>query len=254
MTATALPFRKPAPRAFGFWLGLALSLHALLLLIPARETQSPKAAGRPLEIRLTPRNPPLAAAVPPPAAIAQEAAPSADARPDTGARDPGTLSGAPAAVPDADAATDLENPAATATWRHAPTARTLLETIARGDWGASADEPARSLGRPWPRRENRPQPGGLQPGPNRFDGVLAPARPEVVDRWLAADGSHNVVVHASSGETYCGRSEAWNPMNPLYEPIMTWRPCGGGGERRLERLSSAKIKPRDHDGREPRSR
>ena len=26
----------------------------------------------------------------------------------------------------------------------------------------------------------------------------------------------------------CRRAEAWNPMNPLFEPVMMFRSCGGG--------------------------
>ena len=58
--------------------------------------------------------------------------------------------------------------------------------------------------------------------------MTLPADTGAVDRWLAADGSHNVVITAPDGETYCGRAEAWNPMNPLVEPIMTYRSCGAG--------------------------
>ena len=61
--------------------------------------------------------------------------------------------------------------------------------------------------------------------------MMAPAETQVIDRWLAAVGSHNVVVETSSGNTYCGRATAWNPMNPLFEPVMQYRPCGGGGKR-----------------------
>jgi len=54
---------------------------------------------------------------------------------------------------------------------------------------------------------------------------------EIVDRWLAADGSHNVVVNLPNGQTICGRAESWNPLQPLVEPLMMFRACGGGGQR-----------------------
>ncbi len=66
---------------------------------------------------------------------------------------------------------------------------------------------------------------------NRFNGMAAPEKVEIVDRWLAEDGSHNVVINTPNGETFCGRAEAYNPMQPLVEPIMMFRPCAGGGKR-----------------------
>jgi hypothetical protein len=66
---------------------------------------------------------------------------------------------------------------------------------------------------------------------NRFNGMTVPEKVEIVDRWLAADGSHNVVLNTPTGETFCGRAEAYNPMQPLVEPIMMFHPCGGGGKR-----------------------
>lgn len=66
---------------------------------------------------------------------------------------------------------------------------------------------------------------------NRFNGMTVPAEVEIVDRWLASDGSHNVVVNLPNGDTICGRAEAYNPMQPLVQPIMMFRSCGGGGKR-----------------------
>jgi hypothetical protein len=50
----------------------------------------------------------------------------------------------------------------------------------------------------------------------------------MVDQWLAADGSHNVMIRTSTGQVLCGRAESWNPMSPLVEPVMTYRACGDG--------------------------
>ena len=66
---------------------------------------------------------------------------------------------------------------------------------------------------------------------NLFNGMVLPTKTEIVDRWLAADGTHNVVLNTPSGDTLCGRAQAWTPMNPLFEPIMTFWKCGGGGKR-----------------------
>jgi hypothetical protein len=66
---------------------------------------------------------------------------------------------------------------------------------------------------------------------NRFNGMTVPEKVEIVDRWLAADGSHNVVINTPSGETLCGRAAAYNPMQTLLEPIMLFGLCAGGGKR-----------------------
>jgi hypothetical protein len=36
------------------------------------------------------------------------------------------------------------------------------------------------------------------------------------------------MVRMPNGELLCGRAEAWNPMSPLVEPVMMYRPCGNG--------------------------
>jgi len=84
---------------------------------------------------------------------------------------------------------------------------------------------------------------GISIEDNLFNGMAPPNKTEIADRWLAADGSHNVVINTPSGQTFCGRALAWDPMQPLVEHVMQFRPCGGGGERtfkmtqRLEQLT-----------------
>lgn len=239
MTAAVRFQRQTMPKQVGFWFGLAALLHALLLLVPAGDPRPVTAPGRALEIHLAPRKPPMLAPLLPAADTPQAAAPA-----EPGVAPPAAVAAAPPPAP----------PGAPAAAPRTPTAAALLGALGRSDWDSSATEQQRGLGQPWPRREVLPGAGAPQPAPNRFDGLLAPAEPEIVDRWLASDGSHNVVVRSTSGETYCGRAEAWNPMNPLYEPVMLWRTCGGGGKRRFEHLSSAKIEPPDPDPRAPRTR
>jgi len=70
----------------------------------------------------------------------------------------------------------------------------------------------------------------LTPYANAFNGMTVPERVEVVDRWLAADGSHNVMVETPAGLRLCGRAQPWDPTNPLVEPIMNWHVCGGDGK------------------------
>ncbi len=73
-----------------------------------------------------------------------------------------------------------------------------------------------------------------------------PGKTEIVDRWLAADGSQNVVIN-TPGHTLCGRLLAWDPMQPLIEHVVQYRPCGGGGKRvlemtqRIKRLNSSPL-------------
>jgi len=64
--------------------------------------------------------------------------------------------------------------------------------------------------------------------------MTVPEKTEIVDRWLAADGSHNVVIETTTGHTLCGSARPWNPMNPLVEHLMMFRPCGGWGKRAFE--------------------
>ncbi len=63
---------------------------------------------------------------------------------------------------------------------------------------------------------------------NLFNGMVLPNKTEIVDRWLAADGSHNVVINTPSGQTFCGRALAWDPMQPVGRarhavPSLRWR-------------------------------
>jgi hypothetical protein len=67
---------------------------------------------------------------------------------------------------------------------------------------------------------------GTRLGRSRFDGRALAERVEIVDRWLASDGSHNVMIETSTGEMLCGRAAAWDPMQPLVEPVMMYRSCG----------------------------
>jgi hypothetical protein len=118
----------------------------------------------------------------------------------------------------------------------APTTHQLREWIVQSELDKSAIAPERQLGsaRSYrPPANWRPHAGApyLAESDNRFNGMAAPAEVEIVDRWLASDGSQNVVVNLPNGDTVCGRAEPWNPMQPLVEHIMMFRPCGGGGKR-----------------------
>jgi hypothetical protein len=87
-----------------------------------------------------------------------------------------------------------------------------------------------------PERSVAPGPGvfrPLSPPPNwrsgtPAEGAAPPAKTGIVDQWLAADGSRNVMIRTPAGQLLCGRAEAWNPMSPLVEPVMMYRACGAG--------------------------
>jgi hypothetical protein len=113
------------------------------------------------------------------------------------------------------------------------TTATLLSIVREADWRApllpdEPDETPAHPGRAWPRAWDRPV---LATEANRFDDAYLPGETEILDRWRAADGAHEVVMRTPTGHTLCGRAAAWNPMEPLVEPIMLFRPCGGGGKR-----------------------
>jgi len=223
--ATTSPGLATDSRFVG-WLALAVLAHALLLLIPS---QRDRQSGEPL--------PALAISM-------LRAAPTAPAVPQANPRDRQTEPlretppGDPPDQPTADSTTapnpPAERPTESLPRQPEPSAAYLLDLAGRQQWRLPETSAERRLGEHVPR----PLPPNWRPTlgfeANRFDGMVAPAEIEVLDRWLAADGSQNIVVTTPDGQTYCGRAEAWNPLNPLVEPIMTYRSCGGGGKRTFD--------------------
>lgn len=198
--------RKPASR-FTAFLATAVILHGMLLLVPAERGALPRDVLNRLSVslRTVPKPAPEVVAgpvtpKPPPARsdsspTVPQAAPPVDVRP----------------IPPRPATTESK-PA-----RGLSTAR-LLDHAHRINWKLPERDAARSLGMPAPGGDYRPP------------GEAAPAAPiEIVDRWLAVDGSHNVLVRTASGDLLCGRAEAWDPLRPLIEPVMMFRTCGSAG-------------------------
>jgi len=204
-----------------WWLALAVLLHGLLLLVPYGPGQPPATALSVLRLALTAAPRPLAtprqAAEPAPADPVPPTPRMPEARPPAVAPLP-----PPAAIeaPAKPAESGIDPDALLDAVRRVERARTPNDRRQLGVFSAPAAPPN------W-------NPPGV-PGPNRFDGMVAPEKSRVVDRWRASDGSHNVVIETPGGETVCGRAEAWDPMRPLVEPVMQYRPCGGGGERTFE--------------------
>jgi len=198
------------------WLAVALCLHGLLLLIPLHQPQSPgeheplllvqlqqspapQTVPEPPQIKpepIKPVTPPVLAELPPP--VTQPTEPEEEKTPWSAARLIQTVRNLP-----------REEPGTAPHRRLGIHQRQELPPNWRAGMGAEA----------------------VQEEANRFSEMYAPAEVEIVDRWLAADGSHNVVVNLPNGDTVCGRANAWNPMQPLVEHVMLFRKCSGGGKR-----------------------
>lgn len=211
LAATTTP-RLSADSRIAGWLLVALLAHALLLLIPSQRDQGSRTNQHSLTVSLqAPTRLPFVT----PAAPLQEL-PAKPASPQAARQATSALPVTPEVTQELAA----EPPQ--------PSTAYLLNLAGRHQWRLPAPKGQRELGVFMPR----PPPSNWRPAPapeaNRSVGMTLPADTGAVDRWLAADGSHNVVITAPDGETYCGRAEAWNPMNPLVEPIMTYRSCGAG--------------------------
>jgi hypothetical protein len=203
----------------GRWLLAAVLLHALILTIPVDLAETPQTRPQRIALALQPRWRPL---IPQPV------------QPEAAVKAPDPAIPAPEKIPDSavqqqDAASTLSDPPQ----QNSPalSLARLLDSASMINWELPEERASRQLGvfTPQPVPENwRPR---ILVEDNRFDDAVLPTRVLIVDRWLAADGSHNVVIETPTGHTLCGRAEPWNPMNPLFEPIMMFRPCGGGGER-----------------------
>lgn len=114
-----------------------------------------------------------------------------------------------------------------------PTTRELIESIGR-DSPFPVERKVRRLGDfdpPDPPRNWLPSKAFED---ERLGGAALPERIEIVDRWLAADGSHNVLLRIPGGEILCGRAQPWDPLRPLFEPVMMYRQCGRGGMRTFD--------------------
>jgi hypothetical protein len=229
--------------AFAGWVSMAVFLHALLLLIPAQQGLTPGPAAKSLALVLT-------RAWQPAPGTAEPAPGTAKPAPGTAKMDrtPAEMEPLPS-PPEARSAPEppvlytpgrpeAEEPRLAAPTREdapppnagspeqAVTAARLLDLANPRDWRLPGESEARrpgDLAPPALRPNWRP---GTGLGPSRFDGRALPERVEIVDRWLATDGSHNVMIETPTGEILCGRAAAWDPMQPLVEHVMMYRSCG----------------------------
>ena len=207
MSPTAAATSLNPTARFAAFLAAAAILHGMLLLLPAERGPSPGGVLNRLSVslRAVPR--------PAPEPVAEPAPPERlPARPDPtpAAAQTAPPADAPLIPPPPDAAAAGPPPGVA-------TAR-LLDHANRMRWRLPEGDAARSLGEPAPRR-------AMQPPVE----AAAAAPLEIVDRWQAADGSHNVLVRTVSGDLLCGRADAWDPLRPLVEPVMMFRTCGSAG-------------------------
>jgi hypothetical protein len=225
-TIRAHPLQDHQAR-FVRWLAIAVLLHALLLLIPARQALSPGPTLTALTVALsrTLRAPPPATPVERgredrASAERRQAPPSAPAAESPPAIAPAV---APAFAPALDTPAAAPSDTVPSGAESAPvTMASLLDFGHRREWNL-------------PEPSDPPRLGVLtpQPPPNwrsgtPAEGTAPPAKTGIIDQWLAGDGSRNVMIRTSTGQVLCGRAEAWNPMSPLVEPVMMYRACGTG--------------------------
>ena len=223
MNAKSVSAAMRINRRDGLWLAVAVLLHSLVLLIPVRQFSGPAETVRSVTISLlnsaeiefsatqAPVLPPIPEEVRPPEHPILAEKPATRQDPAVDKEETSAIS-----IPEA--------PLNTSTAR-------LTESLDRITWAIPDHGKNRELGVRVPGQIPENWRPGIRLEENRFDGMVVPRKVEIVDRWLAADGSHNVVMNTPGGETLCGRAQAWNPMSPLLEPIMMFRRCGGGGKR-----------------------
>jgi len=207
-------------RRDGAFLGVALLLHGSLLLIPFTQFPSEQDLLRVLTISLLPLSPPqpVTGTLPGPIAPREAAAPE------------GASAAQSAAPPTGESPPESEPRAPEAPQGPVTTAR-LLDSASRLKWPFPKTLETRQLGaHPAPKVPDNWRPG-ITLEDNLFNGMIVPDKIEVVDNWLASDGSYNWVINTPGGETLCGRKQAWDPMNPLQEHLTMFTKCGGGGKR-----------------------
>ena len=226
MPAATTSARLSTDSRLAGWLMVAILAHALLLLVPSRRDLHSDEDLPSLAISLLrPMAPSPTTHQPPPQERPADPLP-APLRSTPAEQQPSASTAAPERSAEHAMEPPLQQPA--------PSTAYLLDLAGRRDWNLPETSPAPALGEPVPR----PMPPNwrtvMKPEATRFDGMAVPTEVEIVDRWLAADGSHNVVITTPDGDTYCGRAAAWDPLNPLVEPVMSYRSCGGGGKRTFD--------------------
>ena len=228
------------------WLGIALAAHALFLLLPVGLGRDlarvpPKFTVELVQWRAAPE-PQAKQPLSPPSL--ERASPVVTTEKNVELpRDVRTQSAAvPEDVAESETETESTEPEINANPAARATTATLLHSLERMQLPGSERAPSWRLGvhsqqdlpANWGRRAGNEELAARNP---EMAVPFAPAEPVIVDRWLDTNGDHNVVVTLPSGDTLCGRAQAWNPMQPLVEHIMMFRTCGSGGKRTFEMAS-----------------
>ncbi len=202
------------------WLAIALILHGSLLLISFKPSPSEPVSPRVLALSLVKpvadRTAPVQTRIP--------AQPPESAIPEPVGQRPVE----PAAAVELQREPAAEEPA---TPPDRITTARLLNSASRIKWAIPSITEHRKLGVHQPQEVPENWRPAISLEDNLFNGMTAPEKVEIVDQWVSADGSQNVVIDTPGGETLCGRRQAWDPLNPMIEPLMMFRTCGGGGKR-----------------------
>lgn len=222
-------------RNLGFF-AMALIVHIALLMLPIKAWQTNKPPGEPLNQSLNePITVHLQAAQ---KALSETVEPKTEAQAPVTDQTPPTLVRKPAAEytlakipPPSDNLVPEERQASETSTDKTLNTQQLRQWVEKADGLAPPQEASRALGtaksyRPpanWSRNAGAAFFASFD---DRSHEPNLPADVTVVDRWQAADGSHQVVVQLPTGESMCGRAEAYNPMQPLVEHIMMFRICG----------------------------
>ena len=218
------------------WLALAIGIHCALLLLPLHQPSSPPEPRPAITVNLVPviggiktQTTPV---IVPLLAAKQPTAPASQPSGEANTAPPTSIS----ARVSAPANPGLPDQTTTPIEVNRMSAARLVDLVSRMSFTEAPTPAARQLGakeysKQAPSWRTGARAGAIGPERNRFEGMMAPAETELVDRWQAADSSQNVVINTPGGETLCGRAEAWDPMQPLVEHLMMFRSCGGGGKR-----------------------
>jgi len=201
------------------WLTAAVLAHLSLLLVPLSDFQTAHRTMKTLSVSLL-------------SAPRLATTDTAGAQPVTPPKERfSEPEDAPVSQPDPQRFTVIEHEPEPVVSEPTVTTARLLDAARLAKWSLPTPAEARRLGDPPPLEIPPNWKPGSEQEENLFDGMAVPEKTEIVDHWVAADGSRNIVMNTPGGQTVCGRVEAWNPMNPMIEPLMMFRNCGGGGRR-----------------------
>mgnify|MGYP003339747708 CR=1 FL=1 len=201
---------------------LAIGLHAILLFVPGRTPPAPEQTD-PLEIRfISPARTEFETVKKPPGKTSTDRTERAPPE--------AAIASTPAVVrsPERQVETDSSRPVKA---RTTPNTFQLLEQM-------RARKPMHEKTSPLilgSDRMSHAKAPGLEPVlpgfVTPFSEVFVASSEEVLDQWMDPSGMVQSVIRRRDGSVICGRADAWDPMNPLFEPIAVYRPCGGGGRR-----------------------